>query len=158
MSIPTRPAEPLDGVRVLDLTWGAPGAITTMLLTDHGADVIHVERPGGAGDGGGTRTWDRGKRVVALDLDDPAERATFDGLDDEVSAADGPVEAEWLEDIWANEIAGLPVNPPTVVFDDDQVVHNQLVPTIDDAELGPHRGRGRRSTSPAPPRRATRRP
>ena len=44
---------------------------------------------------------------------------------------------EWLEDIWANEIAALPVLAPGEVFDDPQVVHNGVVRTIDDPELGP---------------------
>jgi crotonobetainyl-CoA:carnitine CoA-transferase CaiB-like acyl-CoA transferase len=61
---------PLDGVRVLDLTWGMPGAVATMMLADYGAEVIHVVRPDGdpAGDAGATRTWDRGQRRLALDL------------------------------------------------------------------------------------------
>jgi crotonobetainyl-CoA:carnitine CoA-transferase CaiB-like acyl-CoA transferase len=35
----------LDGLRVLDFSWGLPGAITTMVLADNGADVIKVEPP-----------------------------------------------------------------------------------------------------------------
>lgn len=69
-------AAPLDGVRVLDLTAGMPGAIATMLLADYGADVIHVRQPAGA-DWLDTRTWDRGKRRVRLDLETDADRARF---------------------------------------------------------------------------------
>jgi crotonobetainyl-CoA:carnitine CoA-transferase CaiB-like acyl-CoA transferase len=58
---------PLDGVRVLDLTWGMPGAVATMMLADYGAEVIHVDRPG-SDPAGATRTWDRGKRRLTLDL------------------------------------------------------------------------------------------
>lgn len=70
---------PLDGLRVLDLTWGMPGAVATMILADYGADVIHVDRPSGdpASRAGATRTWDRGKRRITLDLHDPAGRAIF---------------------------------------------------------------------------------
>ncbi|RLT36913.1 MAG: CoA transferase, partial [Chloroflexi bacterium] len=38
---------PLDNIRVIDLTSGPVGGITTMVLADFGADVIKVERPGG---------------------------------------------------------------------------------------------------------------
>jgi crotonobetainyl-CoA:carnitine CoA-transferase CaiB-like acyl-CoA transferase len=70
---------PLEGVRVLDLTWGMPGAVATMMLADYGAEVIHVDRPGGdpASRSGATRPWDRGKRRLTLDLDAPTDHECF---------------------------------------------------------------------------------
>ena len=41
---------PLSGLTVVDATWGMPGAVTTMVLADYGADVVKVERPGGGPD------------------------------------------------------------------------------------------------------------
>ncbi|MFM8303549.1 MAG: CoA transferase, partial [Actinomycetota bacterium] len=36
----------LDGIRILDLTWGT-AALGVLLLAEQGADVIKVEPPGG---------------------------------------------------------------------------------------------------------------
>ena len=43
------PAMPgaLDGVRILDLSWGIAGPLGVLLLAEQGADVIKVEPPGG---------------------------------------------------------------------------------------------------------------
>lgn len=81
---------PLDGLRVLDMTWGMPGAVATMLLGDYGAEVIKVERPGGDPARQGTATLDRGKRSVTIDLDDGEDRRVLDGL---VAGADVLVES-----------------------------------------------------------------
>jgi crotonobetainyl-CoA:carnitine CoA-transferase CaiB-like acyl-CoA transferase len=70
----------LDGIRVLDLTRALAGPYCTLMLGDHGADVIKVEMPG---TGDETREWlppsikgisayylsiNRNKRSVTLDL------------------------------------------------------------------------------------------
>lgn len=71
---------PLAGVRVLDLTRILSGPFCTMMLADHGADVVKIERPGTGDD---TRAWgppfaagesayflsvNRNKRSATLDL------------------------------------------------------------------------------------------
>ena len=77
-------ATALGDVLVLDFSRILAGPLATMLLADHGATVIKVERPGNGDD---TRSWgpphdaegtatyflalNRGKRSVALDLADP---------------------------------------------------------------------------------------
>lgn len=67
---------PLDGVRVLDLTNGAAGAICTMLLADYGAEVVKIEPPSGTAFRAGRLgiTWDRGKRSVVADPGSEADR------------------------------------------------------------------------------------
>ena len=64
----------LDGVRVVDVTDGIAGPMTTMLFADHGADVVRVERPDAAAPRAGDVVWQRGKRRVALDPATPAGR------------------------------------------------------------------------------------
>src|SRR5579859_709537 len=72
----------LDGLKVLDLSWGISGPVTGMLLADHGASVTQVVPP----DGGplpvvsGYPVWNRGKRSAVLDLTDEADRQRLSAL------------------------------------------------------------------------------
>src|ERR1700681_4869839 len=80
-------ASVLDGVRVLDLSWGVAGPIAGMLLADHGADVVKIEPPGGDPFRGtaGYDVWLRGRRSAVLDLKQAGDRERFltlvDGAD-----------------------------------------------------------------------------
>ncbi|MFJ3325956.1 CaiB/BaiF CoA transferase family protein [Streptomyces griseus] len=61
---------PLTGVRVVELAGIGPGPFAAMLLADLGADVVRVDRPGGAGLGidPAYDLTNRNKRSVLLDL------------------------------------------------------------------------------------------
>lgn len=70
---------PLVGLRVLSMAEQFPGPLATMILSDLGADVIQVERPG-SGDpsrflAGFYEALNRGKRSMALDIRKPAHKA-----------------------------------------------------------------------------------
>src|SRR5712691_3888916 len=91
---------PLAGLFVLDFSTLLPGPMATLLLAEAGAEVVKIERPGrGEEMRGHAPKWgpdsvsfallNRGKRSVALDLKDPADRA---GLAPLVERADVIVE------------------------------------------------------------------
>ncbi len=82
----------LAGIRVLDLTRALAGPYCTLMLADHGADVIKVEQPG---TGDETRGWappsingvsayylsiNRNKRSITLDLKHPDGKRALERL------------------------------------------------------------------------------
>jgi crotonobetainyl-CoA:carnitine CoA-transferase CaiB-like acyl-CoA transferase len=91
----------LEGYRVVDLSQFLPGPHLSMIMADHGADVIKIEPPGG-GDPGrhiGLRQGEhsvffqnanRGKRSVCLNLKEARDRETLAGL---LDTADVVIEA-----------------------------------------------------------------
>ncbi len=90
----------LEGIKVLDLSMYLPGPHLTMMMADHGAEVIRIEPPSGeptrtlgASQNGMTvwfRNTHRNKQSVVLDLKQPAAVAAFLRL---AAAADVVIEA-----------------------------------------------------------------
>jgi CoA:oxalate CoA-transferase len=79
---------PLDGIRVLDLTWALAGPYATMILADLGAEVLKIEIPDRGDFARQNRPFiedvsayflsvNRGKKSLALNLKDPDDRSTF---------------------------------------------------------------------------------
>src|SRR4051794_18117521 len=68
-------AGPLDGVRVLELAGIGPAPYTCMLLSQLGADVLRVDRPGGSRVGNPDLLAD-GRPTVTLDLKSVDDVAT----------------------------------------------------------------------------------
>ncbi len=74
----------LRGLKVLDLTTHLSGPYCTMILGDHGADIVKVERPDGGdplrlsppfqeGESAPFMLWNRNKRSIVLDLKNAAD-------------------------------------------------------------------------------------
>ncbi|WP_416907940.1 MAG: CaiB/BaiF CoA transferase family protein [Polymorphobacter sp.] len=57
---------PLHGIRIIELAGIGPGPFAGMMLADHGAEVIRIERPGARLDGRDPLL--RSRRMMALDL------------------------------------------------------------------------------------------
>jgi len=89
----------LDGVRVIDFTANISGPATTQFLTDMGAEVIKVEKPGGEdarffppyknGFSGSFLVMNRGKKAITIDIKKPEGVMLFKEL---VGTADVLVE------------------------------------------------------------------
>lgn len=83
----------LSGIKVVDLSLFLPGPMLTMMMADHGAEVIKVEPPAGdpardmepmeAGQSVWFRNLNRGKKSLALDLKSDAGRDRLWALLDE---------------------------------------------------------------------------
>lgn len=71
---------PLAGVRVLELAGLAPGPFAGMMLADHGAEVLRIDRVKAVSDRPRTDVMDRGKRTIGLDLKSPEGVAAFKEL------------------------------------------------------------------------------
>ena len=78
---------PLDGILVLDLTNVLSGPFATLILSDLGAKVIKIEKPGGDdsrgygpfanGKSGYFISLNRGKKSICLDLKKKKEKQIF---------------------------------------------------------------------------------
>ena len=69
---------PLTGIKVVELASIGPGPFAAMMLADHGADVVRIDKPGGRDVGTSRSDRDpmlRGRRKVELNLKDPDDVA-----------------------------------------------------------------------------------
>src|SRR3954451_4555490 len=83
--------QPLHGLLVLDFSTLLPGPLATLMLAEAGAEVVKIERrfqgdemrsyrPRWGRDSVNFAMLNRGKKSVAIDLKDPAERARMTPL------------------------------------------------------------------------------
>jgi crotonobetainyl-CoA:carnitine CoA-transferase CaiB-like acyl-CoA transferase len=80
----------LDGIRVVDFGQYIAGPLAAVMLADNGADVIHVDPPGGPRwQHPADAFYNRGKQRISLNLKDAADRSTATRL---VESADVVIE------------------------------------------------------------------
>lgn len=82
----------LEGVRVIELAGIGPAPFCGMMLADHGAEVIRIDRPGGSDPLAQSQERDvllRSRRSITLDLKDPKSVEIVSRL---VETADGLIE------------------------------------------------------------------
>lgn len=84
---------PLDGLRVIEFAGLGPGPFACMMLADHGAEVIRIERPGGTQGGpesdASTDILLRSRKRIAIDMKTDSGKAV---LRDLIATADGLIE------------------------------------------------------------------
>jgi alpha-methylacyl-CoA racemase len=168
-------AGPLSGVKVVELAGIGPGPFAAMMLADHGADVIRVDRTGdlrptpdrppGAGDptseaGRPTRPGDtmgRGRRSVAVDIKDPRGREVVLRL---AAGADALIEG-----FRPGVAERLGVGPADCMARNPRLVYGRMTGWGQEGPFAPRAGHdinyaalsgtlsliGRRSETPAPP-------
>jgi len=110
---------PLDGIRVLDLTWVVSGPQATRILADLGAQVIKIEAPG-RGDQmrrnpGMFTYFNRNKWNISLNLATDEGRGLFRDL---VKISDLVIEnfSAGVMGRWGFDYAGLSSMNPSVVY------------------------------------------
>lgn len=80
-------AGPLQGIRIIEFAGIGPGPFCSMMLADHGAEVIRIDRPGGAMDP--RDPLSRSRKSILLDMKQPEAVQTARDL---CRSADGIVE------------------------------------------------------------------
>ncbi len=81
---------PLHGIRIIELAGIGPGPFCGMMLADHGAEVIRIDRPGKGGLSAASRDpLLRSRKSIGLDLKQPAAIAAVRRL---AADADGLIE------------------------------------------------------------------
>lgn len=109
-------AGPLAGVRIIEMGGIGPGPFAGMMLADHGAEVIRVDRPGTSHD-----PWDpllRSRTSVVLNLKSPDDVATLRAL---CKTADGLIEG-----YRPGVMERLGLGPDVLLADNSRLVYGRM--------------------------------
>jgi crotonobetainyl-CoA:carnitine CoA-transferase CaiB-like acyl-CoA transferase len=101
----------LEGIKVLDLSMFLPGPHLTMMMADHGAEVVKIEPPQGEpvrevglrqnGHSVWFRNTHRNKRCITLNLKTPEAREVFMALAREADVVVEAFRRAWSS-VWAS--------------------------------------------------------
>ena len=106
---------PLHGVRIIELAGIGPGPFAGMMLADHGAEVIRVDRPSG---GVPDPVLGRSRRSIVADLKTPDGIATVRAL---AQTADGLIEG-----LRPGVMERLGVGPEVLLGDNPRLVYGGM--------------------------------
>lgn len=107
---------PLAGLRIIEMGGIGPAPFAAMLLADHGAEVIRVDRP--QGPEGVPPLMLRSRKMLRLDLKNDDDRASFKRL---VATADGLIEG-----FRPGTMERLGLGPDTLCADSSRLVYGRM--------------------------------
>ncbi|WP_068075892.1 CaiB/BaiF CoA transferase family protein [Novosphingobium lentum] len=125
----------LEGLTVIELAGIGPGPFACMMLADHGARVIRIERPGKrppAGDAGNRDILNRNRTLITLDMKDPASVARVREL---VKDADALVEG-----YRPGVMERLGLGPEVLLADNPRLVYGRMTGWGQDGPMAPRAG------------------
>ena len=150
---------PLHGIRVVEMAGIGPGPFAGMMLADHGAEVIRIDR-GAKGDGIGIATKDpllRSRKSVSLDLKRPDSIAAVRRI---VKGADAVIEG-----FRPGVMERLGLGPDVLLADNPKLVYGRMTGWGQTGPMAPEPGHdinyiaisgalhafGRKGEKPTPP-------
>ena len=107
-------AGPLSGVRIIEMAGLGPGPFAGMMLADHGAEVIRIDRPGGTPE----TVLGRSRRSVVVDLKSPEGVAIVRKL---AKTADGLIEG-----LRPGVMERLGLGPDVLLGDNPRLVYGRM--------------------------------
>eukprot|EP01037_Dinobryon_pediforme_P008579 gene8579-8671_t len=125
----------LEGLTVLEFAGIGPGPFAGMMLADHGARVIRIERPaapGRVGDAGNRDILNRNRDRLELDLKDPAAIAQIRALVREADAV--------IEGFRPGVMERLGLGPDVLLADNPRLVFARMTGWGQDGPMAPLAG------------------